>query len=126
MKKRFDGFCILTRDVIKLSNFYQDVLEAEVDGDDIHCFVHLDSFSFALFNPAKAEGSQVFMTNSGSGSIITEFEVDDVDAEYKRLKDEAGVTILIPPRTNPWGRRAMHFLDPDGNVVNFYKTVNRE
>lgn len=38
---------------------------------------------------------------------------DDVDADYKALK-ERGVPFESPPRTEPWGRETV-FRDPDGN-----------
>jgi uncharacterized glyoxalase superfamily protein PhnB len=54
--------------------------------------------------------------------VIIEFQVDDVDAEHERLQ-ELDVEIVAPPTTHPWGRRAMQFLDPDGNVITFYTAV---
>jgi uncharacterized glyoxalase superfamily protein PhnB len=39
-----------------------------------------------------------------------------VDAEYKRIS-RLGVTLVMPPATQPWGRRTMIFRDPAGNLV---------
>ena len=125
MSKNFAGFCLLTTNVIRLRDFYRDVLEAEVEGGSAHSGVHLDAFSFALFDPTKSDGFKELGDNAnGNGSVILEFEVEDVDAEYKRLSENTNVRFLKPPQTNPWGRRAMHFLDPDGNVVNFHQVVS--
>jgi catechol 2,3-dioxygenase-like lactoylglutathione lyase family enzyme len=33
--KRFDGICIITRDVPKLRDFYREVLQANPEGDDV-------------------------------------------------------------------------------------------
>ncbi|MFF3668637.1 VOC family protein [Microtetraspora malaysiensis] len=41
------------------------------------------------------------------------FQVRDVRAEHVRLR-EAGVTVLRPPRTEPWGLVEMWIEDPDG------------
>ena len=41
-----------------------------------------------------------------------EFEVDDVDALYGRLRKQ-GVKFIEKP-TNAWGEREARFLDPDG------------
>ncbi len=41
-----------------------------------------------------------------------EFEVDDVDAFYGRLK-KMGVKFIEKP-TNAWGEREARFVDPDG------------
>jgi catechol 2,3-dioxygenase-like lactoylglutathione lyase family enzyme len=40
-------------------------------------------------------------------------QVADVDGEYARL-DAAGVTVLEPPETMPWGLRECWVADPDG------------
>ena len=51
-------------------------------------------------------------------SAIIEFEVEDVDAEHRRLGDS--VAYAMPPTTMPWGNRSMLLRDPDGNVVNVF------
>ena len=43
------------------------------------------------------------------------FFVDDLD-HLHRCAEDAGVTVLHPPRDEPWGRTA-RYLDPDGNIV---------
>ncbi|CAN5832087.1 VOC family protein [soil metagenome] len=40
-------------------------------------------------------------------------QVVDVDAEHERL-DAAGVQVLAPPATMPWGLRECWVADPDG------------
>ena len=40
-------------------------------------------------------------------------QVRDADASCRQLR-EAGVTILRPPRTEPWGLREGWIVDPDG------------
>jgi predicted enzyme related to lactoylglutathione lyase len=58
-------------------------------------------------------------------SVIIEFRVDDVDAEYARL--EALVSDWIQePTTMPWGNRSILFRDPDGNLVNLFVPVTEE
>jgi uncharacterized glyoxalase superfamily protein PhnB len=123
MRREFTGVCLVTKDVIKLRQFYQDVLLAETEGDEIHSLVHLDAFSFAIYNPAIHENSTIPVHDSGGGSVVLQFQVDDVDVEHERLK-ELDVEIIAPPTTHPWGRRAMQFRDPDGNVITFYVVVS--
>ncbi len=43
------------------------------------------------------------------------FHVAELDAVYARLT-AARITVVEPPRVEPWGRTA-RFLDPDGNIV---------
>jgi hypothetical protein len=52
-------------------------------------------------------------------SVILEFKVADVDAEYRRLRGMVK-TWVKPPTTQPWGTRSIYFRDPDGNLVDFY------
>jgi uncharacterized glyoxalase superfamily protein PhnB len=52
-------------------------------------------------------------------SIIIEYVVTDVDAEFARLKDSLE-DIVLEPTTMPWGNRSTLFRDPDGNLVNLF------
>jgi uncharacterized glyoxalase superfamily protein PhnB len=45
--------------------------------------------------------------------LLVVFEVDDVDAEYARLRG-AGVPIATPIETEPWGERYFQVTDPNG------------
>ena len=53
------------------------------------------------------------------GSVIIEWQVDDVDAEYARLAPGT-VDWVQTPTTMPWGNRSVLLRDPDGNLVNLY------
>ena len=52
-------------------------------------------------------------------TAIIEYLVDDVDAEYARLREAIG-GFVNEPTTLPWGNRSLLFRDPDGNLVNFF------
>ena len=58
-------------------------------------------------------------------TVIIEFLVDDVDAEYERLKPLVDDWVQ-EPTTMPWGNRSVMFRDPDGNLINLFKPVTRE
>lgn len=58
-------------------------------------------------------------------TIILEFRVDDVDAEYLRLKPLVDEWVK-EPTTMPWGNRSALFRDPDGNLVNLFAPVTEE
>ncbi len=53
-------------------------------------------------------------------SAVIEFLVDDVDAEWERLRGHVGEAVT-EPTTMPWGNRALLF--PDGNLVNLFTPV---
>lgn len=54
-------------------------------------------------------------------SAIVEFMVDDVDAEFARLKDKAEV--VHEPKVMPWGNRTAQFRDPEGTAVSLFAPV---
>lgn len=51
-------------------------------------------------------------------SIFLEFQVDDIEAEYARLRDS--VTLVHELKTMPWGNATFQFRDPEGNAVSLY------
>ena len=59
-------------------------------------------------------------------TAILEFRVGDVDAEYRRLGDVIGGSLVQKPTTMPWGNRSLLFRDPDGNLVNFFTPVSAD
>ena len=68
----------------------------------------------ALFKEGSAEPG-------ANRTAILEFQVDDVDAEFARLKAE--VQVVLEPKTMPWGNRAAQFRDPEGSLVSMYTPV---
>jgi len=59
-------------------------------------------------------------------TAIIEFRVADVDAEYRKLVNVIGSSLVQEPTTMPWGNRSLLFRDPDGNLVNFFTPVSAE
>ncbi|MEZ5152803.1 VOC family protein [Rhodococcus zopfii] len=68
------------------------------------------------FKPASHAG------DAGQGTLVA-FVVDDIDAEYDRLRDE-GVHIVTPIETEPWGERYFQMLDPNGIVFQLVQWVD--
>ena len=58
-------------------------------------------------------------------TVIIEFQVDDVDAEYARVEPFVKDWVQ-EPKAMPWGTRSILFRDPDGNLVNLYTPVTEE
>ena len=56
---------------------------------------------------------------------ILEWIVDDVDAEYERLKPIVSEWEQ-EPTLMPWGNRSILFRDPDGNLVNLFTPATEE
>ena len=68
--------------------------------------------------PLFKEGSAEAGANR---TAIIEFMVDDVDAEYARLKDR--VEVVHEPKLMPWGNRSVQFRDPEGTIVALFTPV---
>ncbi|MEF3099663.1 VOC family protein [Raoultella terrigena] len=54
-------------------------------------------------------------------SVVLEFRVEDVDAEFNRLKEH--VEVVHPPKDLPWGNRTAQFRDPEGTLISLYTPV---
>lgn len=119
----FASIRIITDDLDRLVTFYEHVTGT---------VAHRPAPVFAEFRggthgPALAIGSTVTVAMLGgraprpgsNDSVLVEFEVADVDAEFARLRDVLD-DIVLEPTTMPWGNRSTLFRDPDGTVVNLF------
>ena len=121
---KFVSTRIITADVNRLVNFYEMVtgvsaawaneLFAEIPTPVGTLAIGSDK-TVPLFGAGSAEPA-------ANRSTIVEFLVEDVDAEYQRLRDGVG-EVVTEPTTMPWGNRALLFRDPDGNLVNLFTPV---
>ena len=68
----------------------------------------------ALFKAGSAEPAS-------NRTAIIEFQVEDVEAEFARLKN--AVDVVHEPKMMPWGNRAAQFRDPEGTLVSIYTPV---
>ncbi len=120
---KFAGLCLITENVLRLSEFYKKILNTEGEDDDYHMELKAHGTSIAIFSAGGMEemapGS---MKGAGHGNFTINFEVDDPDAEYKKIL-AMGAAIVKPPQTYPWGSRSFWFRDPDDNIVNFFGRV---
>ncbi|GGA51953.1 VOC family protein [Paenibacillus physcomitrellae] len=123
----FASVRIITDDVDRLVEFYEKVFggAAERPAPVFAEFI-LPSCTLAIGHSQTAQlfgaGSVVAAQNH---SVIIEFRVEDVDAEYARLKPAVDDWVQ-EPTTMPWGNRSVLFRDPDGNLVNFFEPVTEE
>lgn len=66
----------------------------------------------------------VALSKEGSGApaanrtAYLEFQVEDIDVEYERLKDK--VPLVHELKTMPWGNKTFQFRDPEGSAVSLY------
>lgn len=124
---KFISTRLITADVNRLVAFYEMVTEtAPVWGNELFAEIPTAAGTLAIGSdktvPLFGAGSAEAGANR---SAILEFIVEDVDAEYERLRGSVG-EIVTEPTTMPWGNRALLFRDPDGNLVNLFTPVTDE
>jgi predicted enzyme related to lactoylglutathione lyase len=124
---RFVSTRIITADVSRLVTFYEMVTgAAAVWGNELFAEISTPIGTLAIGSdktvPLFGQGSAEPAANR---TAILEFIVDDVDAEYDRLREQLS-EVVTEPTTMPWGNRALLFRDPDGNLVNLFTPVTDE
>ncbi|MDO3409734.1 VOC family protein [Saccharibacillus sp. CPCC 101409] len=123
----FASIRIITNDVDRLVQFYEQVtgVTAERPAPVFAEFV-LPSCTLAI---AHAQTARLFGSDSveaaSNRTVIIEFFVEDVEAEYARLKPFVESWVQ-EPTTMPWGNRSLLLRDPDGNLVNLFTPVTEE
>jgi predicted enzyme related to lactoylglutathione lyase len=124
---KFVSTRIITADVNRLVDFYELVTEVSaVWGNELFAEIPTPIGTLAIGSdktvPLFGDGSAEPGANRSS---ILEFIVDDVDAEYERLRG-CLAEVVTEPTTMPWGNRALLFRDPDGNLVNLFTPVTEQ
>ncbi len=88
-------------------------------------YVHLQAASDPSVNLAILDGQHATIPAAGRGSVsglLLNFEVDDVDHEYRRLTD-AGLPILLALRDEDFGQRHFITADPNGVLIDVIKPI---
>ena len=120
---RFTSTRLIARDIKSLVSFYEKVMNqkaewlAPVFAEIVTPAATLAlgaAETVALFKPGSAEPA-------ANRTAIVELQVDDVEAEFSRLKND--VDVVHEPKMMPWGNRAAQFRDPEGTLVSLYTPV---
>lgn len=117
---------IVTRDVPALTRFYRALIGVT---PKILSEAYVE---FPAPGPSLAISDQDTMDLHGAHataprsnrSVVLDFQVEDVDREYVRVR-ELVREMVLEPTDQPWGNRSMLFRDPDGNLINFYAPIRR-
>ena len=111
---------IVTEDVAGMATFYSSLLGPNVPLNEYYVEIPTGAmslgFSKCRFTEEHGSGCTTALS-ARPGEVILDFVVDDVDAEYERIS-AIGVEWVLPPTTQPWGRRTMLFRDPESHLVN--------
>lgn len=109
--ERINHVSFAVSDLKETTRFYEEVLGLRKTGE-WSTYVIFDVGGVELaFGPGGRKGGKAGRVE-GVPEIF--MAVDDVDAEYERLKAK-GVRFVGEPKDQYWGRRTVTFLDPDEN-----------
>lgn len=117
---KFASTRLIARDIKTLVNFYEKVTGQKADWlapvfAEIVTPAATLAFGTAQTVAMFKEGSAEPASNR---TAIVEFQVEDVAAEFARLKGD--VEVVHEPKMMPWGNRAAQFRDPEGTLVGLY------
>ncbi len=116
---------IITRDVLKLVNFYvrlgfRETYRYPKEETPTHVEVALDQFTIGISSVEAAVKDHGLNPNLGGRPVAITLWTDDTDRDYVRLTSE-GAQSLSPPHTfypNQYELRTAWIADPDGNPIN--------
>jgi predicted enzyme related to lactoylglutathione lyase len=123
----FASVRIITDDLDRLVEFYEKVMGTSAERPaPVFAELIMPSCTLAI---GHSQTAQLFGPDSvvaaSNHTVIIEFRVDNVEAEYVRLKPFVDDWVM-EPTTMPWGNRSVLFRDPDGNLVNLFQPVTEE
>ena len=64
-----------------------------------------------------------YMRDRSADGLLIALVVDDIDAEYARVRAE-GVEITTALQTEPWGERFFQVADPNGVIIQLVQWVS--
>ena len=113
---------IVTSDLEASRGFYTTVLGLDVAMDRELAGAHM----ITCVSPSNVTAQVSLIEGAGGqgGAVPTiTVEVADVDAIHARV-EEAGLRIVYPLTTEPWGVRRFHVVDPNGVTINVMTHVS--
>ena len=125
----FISIRIITNDINRMVAFYERVTGMSADRP-VPTFAEfrtgVATLAIGSVETLQPFGGAKVASPAANSSAIIEFQVDDVDADYRQLADLIGEGLVQEPTTMPWGNRSLLFRDPDGNLVNLFTPVTAE
>lgn len=111
---------LIAADITTMVKFYEMVMHAPAQWlAPVFAEIVTPAATLAI---GAVETVGLFMEGSAepgrNRTAILELQVDDIDAEYERLKES--VSILRGIQMMPWGNRTFQFRDPEGTLVALY------
>jgi lactoylglutathione lyase len=122
MFRHISAAVLFVQDFEKSLTFYRDTLGLPIAVlESNFAAFQMDNQDFAINDITEAAKMvnlplEAFEAQSGKADhVMLCADVENVDAEYERLKAK-GVEFTKAPVDQPWGIRAAYFRDPEGNI----------
>lgn len=115
---------LMTDDVAGTAKFYCDHFRFQPSFES-DWYIHLQSSEDEAVNIAVLQGDHETVPQPARGQVgglIINFEVEDVDAEFERVR-ASGLPILLPLRDEPFGQRHFITTDPNGVLIDVIKPI---
>ncbi len=110
---------VVTEKVIESRDFYCRVFDAQViyEGEGgWFVLLQIGESELEFMKPGLESQASVFRSAFPGQGIWITMEVNDVDAEYRRIQ-ALGVPPAVALRDEPWGDRHFAVIDPNGVSV---------
>ncbi len=112
---------VVTPKINESKDFYVRLFGCKVVVDsDWFVLLRLGQTELGFMLPDHESQAAIFRSAFQGKGVWVSIEVDDVDAEYARLRS-MGVPIALPIRDEPWGDRHFSVVDPNGIGVDIVR-----
>ena len=123
---KFASIRLIAADIQRMVSFYELVTDrSAVWLAPVFAEIVMPGATLAI---GSAETGRLWQEDSAepgaNRTAYLEFQVEDIDAEYARLKDK--VTLVHELKTMPWGNKTFQFRDPEGTAVSLYMPATEE
>lgn len=119
---KLDHVTVLTDRLPELTSFYGALpgFRTPPASGDGYAEAINDGVTIGLFDRMSWEERIGVPAAGGTGRVLLQFTVDDVDMVFAAAVG-AGGRPVAEPQDLPWGCRSAFVADPDGNLIELYR-----
>ncbi len=108
---------LMSADVAAAGRFYQEHFGfAPTFTSEWYVSLQRDAWELAILDPTHSTIPAAYRGRAAAGVLIN-LEVDDVDAEYRRLVVDGDLDAVLPLRSEAFGQRHFIVAAPDAVLV---------
>ena len=124
MNIKFSSTVIITDEFDKMKDFYQNVLQQEIEIDFGNCIGFKNGFSLWKLTPDYPIAQKLGRTFDKEGNKNLElcFETDDFEEVVNNLK-KYNLKYLHETTEETWGQQTIRFYDPEDNLIEIGETI---